>query len=579
MDKRLFYAQLNAGEESSSDESDFDEDFNPISPNDSEQSEEDSEEVVEEVEIENDDTQDESAQTNLPQAGNVSMVWQDICNLQQRFICNAFETNNFIIDTNRKVLPIDIFRSIVDDQILDLIVCETNRFKDQTVGQTPITRNSIMKNWKPVTKKCIEQFLGLLILFGMNKQPTFASYWSRSQIYGNQLAQSTMSRNRFQLIMKFLHFANNQNSDQNDRLYKLRPLLALLKQNFIKYTPGEKVVIDESLVHFRGRTILRQYIPNKKHKYGLKFYKLCSVEGYTWNFIIYKGKGDTFLGASHGDSIVQALMEGLLNEGRILYVDNFYTSTTLAKHLLEKRTYLCGTLRKNRKYLPKEVTTQKLKRNQVIGKENTDGIKVIKWMDKREVLVLSTDPEHDSELTKTGKKNRQGEEVEKPSCILDYNSAKKGVDFSDQMAAYYSPLRKTKKWYKKAAFELLLGTAVVNAYVLYNKYYETDKLSLKKFRESLLLSLLTGTNEEKIQIGREPSTTVTGGQRSEHFLIEMDGKARDTRKRCRGCYETIKENENSKIACLKAKRVKTYCGQCETKPFLYLSCFEQKHSA
>lgn len=55
----------------------------------------------------------------------------------------------------------------------------------------------------------------------------------------------------------------------------------------------------------------------------------------------------------------------------------------------------------------------------------------------------------------------------KPAIIVDYNRAKGAVDLSDQMAAYQTPLRKTLKWYKKIAFDLILNVAMVNALVLY----------------------------------------------------------------------------------------------------------------
>ncbi|XP_066974315.1 piggyBac transposable element-derived protein 4-like [Macrobrachium rosenbergii] len=384
-----------------------------------------------------------------------------------------------------------------------------------------------------------------------------------------------MARNKFELILRFIHFADNSRSDGSDRLFKLRPLIQLLSRNFKKFTPGEKVVIDESMVLFRGRTILRQYNPSKSHKYGLKVYKLCSVDGYTWEFMIYKGKGDNAPGIEHAEYITRALMDGLLSEGRTLYIDNFYSSVPLSRYLLGKSTYVCGTLRVNRKYVPKSVTRKKLKKGEVAAQQNSEGIKVIKWKDQRDVLMLTTVPEYTKELVKTGKIKR-GVEREKPQCILDYNAAKKGVDYSDQMASYYSPLRKVKKWYKKAAFELLLGTAIVNSYILFNKFHTNKPISIKKFRESVVLSLLTGKPTEDIKIGKDFSPI--GGKRSLHVLVELDGKCRDVRKRCRGCYELLSKNEGSQIAARKARRVKTVCGQCEGKPHLCPSCFERLHS-
>ena len=61
---------------------------------------------------------------------------------------------------------------------------------------------------------------------------------------------------------------------------------------------------------------------------------------------------------------------------------------------------MCGTLRKNRKGVPKSVTQAKLKRGKVTGKENSEGIKVENWKDKRNVLMMTTVPEHTASKVK-----------------------------------------------------------------------------------------------------------------------------------------------------------------------------------
>jgi len=59
-------------------------------------------------------------------------------------------------------------------------------------------------------------------------------------------------------------------------------------------------------------------------------------------------------------------------------------------------------LRANRRGIPKEITTARLKRGEVVGRENESGIVIMKWRDKRDVLVLST--RHTDALENTGKK-------------------------------------------------------------------------------------------------------------------------------------------------------------------------------
>lgn len=126
---------------------------------------------------------------------------------------------------------------------------------------------------------------------GLVQIPEIEHYWSKSKLFGSEVIQNTMSRDRFELLLKFLHFSNNQEeyADQ-DRLFKLRPLLDLLRARFKSvYVPGSVIYIDETMVPWKGRLLFKQYIPGKAHKYGVKIYKLAATNGYTWNFRIYTG--------------------------------------------------------------------------------------------------------------------------------------------------------------------------------------------------------------------------------------------------------------------------------------------------
>ena len=63
-----------------------------------------------------------------------------------------------------------------------------------------------------------------------------------------------------------------------------------------------------------------------------------------------------------------------------------------------------------------------------------------------------------------------------------------GVDRMDQLTFYYSPLRKTLKWYRKVVLQHL-DMAIVNAFILYKKAGGA-KVQLK-FRKSVIASLLS----------------------------------------------------------------------------------------
>jgi hypothetical protein len=83
-------------------------------------------------------------------------------------------------------------------------------------------------------------------------------------------------------------------------------------------------------------------------------------------------------------------MSSLLDTGRTLCTDNFYTSVTLAHELIKRKTHLVGTVRTNRKMNCVDVTKQKIKKNEILARESNTGIVMLKWCYKRVVLMLST---------------------------------------------------------------------------------------------------------------------------------------------------------------------------------------------
>jgi len=87
-----------------------------------------------------------------------------------------------------------------------------------------------------------------------------------------------MPREEFMLLNTFLHFADNQNANLSDRLYKVRPMLNHLISNWQKYyTLNREICIDERMIKFRGRIRFIQYIPSKPTKWGIKAFVLADA--------------------------------------------------------------------------------------------------------------------------------------------------------------------------------------------------------------------------------------------------------------------------------------------------------------
>ena len=288
----------------------------------------------------------------------------------------------------------------MDDEIINIMVKETNRYAARTTSTRELKARSRMKVWTETNPAEMPQFCGLLLWMSLVRMPSIDCYWKKSPLYRNDVACKTMTRNRFQLLLANWHFADNDEA-AGDRTHKVNELTKLLVAKFANAgNMTEDMVIDETMIAFRGRLQFKQYLPGKAHKYGIKIFKLCDKSGYTFNMTIYKGKSDrTF---SLPTEIVMNLSQPYLNAGRTLVTDNFYTSVELAKKLLQSRTHLVGTLRSNRRGLPLAVTRSHMKKGEVTARENNDGIVVCKWRDRRDVLVLST--KHGGHLMITGKK-------------------------------------------------------------------------------------------------------------------------------------------------------------------------------
>lgn len=384
--------------------------------------------------------------------------------------------------------PYDYYKLFVCDDIIQKMVTETNKYAEEYIrNKTNKKPKSRLHSWIPTDMEEMKRFLGVLMAMGLTKVPVINDYWSKKPLYRNTYIVSIMRRDRFLLLLKFWHFSDQKSTE---KLSKVKDIYIMLLERFQKVLkPGKFLIIDESMIPWRGRLNFRQYIKNKSHKYGVKLYKLCTPEGYTFSLLIYAGKGENGREMDHGRKTVMKLIKDLVNEGRVVITDNFYNSVGLAEELLENKTFICGTLRSNRKGLPKSVISTKLKKGEVIGKMNRRGVRVIKWFDKRPVHMISTCRNHNTSLKNTGKRVRgSGEEISKPECVLTYNNNKKGIDYSDQMASYYSPLRRGLKWFRKVMMELLFGTALVNSWLVYN-WHRENRMPKKDYYEAVMEAL------------------------------------------------------------------------------------------
>jgi hypothetical protein len=79
------------------------------------------------------------------------------------------------------------------------------------------------------------------------------------------------------------------------------------------------------------------------------------------------------------EDVCTELTKKLLNEGRTLFFDHFYTSYELALKFFNIKTHVVGTLRHNKRFMPKYVMPYPLKRGEMmILLEDNNDIVVLK---------------------------------------------------------------------------------------------------------------------------------------------------------------------------------------------------------
>ena len=154
--------------------------------------------------------------------------------------------------------PIDYFRDIFSDKLIARIVCESNIYACQIDVNKPLT----------LTSEELEQFIGILFVMSIVKMPSTRGYWERNMQY-EKIADVIMPVKRFEQIKRFVHLNNNMQMSKEclDKLFKIRPLIDVLKERFQMIAPTENLCIDKQMVPFKGRSKLKQYNPQKPKKW------------------------------------------------------------------------------------------------------------------------------------------------------------------------------------------------------------------------------------------------------------------------------------------------------------------------
>lgn len=440
--------------------------------------------------------------------------------------------------------PCQLFELFLSDNIIDNIVFQTNLYATQT------RQGRMFVHLTKIEFKC---FVAINLLMGLKKLPSYRDFWSSAPDLHDSFVSKLMTVNRFGWILTNLHINDNElmpkrNSPDFDKLYKIRPFLSSLQINFLKYfRPSEYIAIDESMIKFKGRSSLKQYLPKKPIKRGYKVWVLADKSGYCYKFDIYTGKTGDSPEKGLGVKVVNRLCQGLENKGHKIFFDNYFSSVELMEILKKFKIFACATINPTRRELPDFRRDKELKQGDFDYFISNSGIYTVKWKDKRCVHLISNYHQA-NEVTKVNRKTKTGviQEISCPTILSDYNANMNSVDKLDQLKSCYELDRKSKKWWHRIFFHFL-DVCVVNSYVIHKQLNTGTKISLKNFKREIINSLISETQVnnnkrskshlEPLQIKKHKPYVPPEIRNKENLHMPMYG----SRRRCAHCSTREKQ--------------------------------------
>ncbi|XP_050063057.1 piggyBac transposable element-derived protein 3-like [Aphis gossypii] len=209
--------------------------------------------------------------------------------------------------------------------------------------------------------------------------------------------------------------------------------------------PEEFTAIDEIIIPFKGRSVMKQYNKSKPHKWGIKMFALASKSGIIHDFEIYVGKStiksSTKMGLS-GDIVIRLSNILPKHKNYKLSFDNWFTSYNLILHLKSLGILSVGTVRSNRIagcQFEKDKDLKKAGRGTYDTRIDTSHGIIGKWYDNKSVHLISnyistepTDP-----VLRWSASEKAQIPVKRPAMVREYNSFMGGIDLHDMLVEIY----------------------------------------------------------------------------------------------------------------------------------------------
>ena len=136
--------------------------------------------------------------------------------------------------SDEHISPANMFEKFFDNDLLEMIARETEQYARQ-------------KDYSfHIDVPDLKLFIAILITSGAAPLPSRRLYWENFPDVHNKAIAGSMTRNRFEEILQYLHLANNDTLAADDKLAKIRPLIDMLNERFLAHFPVcQDLSIDE----------------------------------------------------------------------------------------------------------------------------------------------------------------------------------------------------------------------------------------------------------------------------------------------------------------------------------------------
>jgi hypothetical protein len=324
-----------------------------------------------------------------------------------------------------------------------------------------------------------------------------------------------MDRDQFMAFRRCFHCVdvtniNNEQRkmmNQDDCFWIVDPFLSKLAERYqLFWQLDVNVNIDEGTIGFRGHHRARCFNPNKPHKYHFKAFCLNdSKTSYLYNFYMYRGKdesADPNLPATAAP--IKRLMQHLKSH-HVVHLDNWYTSMEALMWLVDNNFECIGTIKANRKFIPKDRIVKGTERTgdprgfmtQSKTTYKQRDVYFISWKDKKPVNMLTTFLSYLEQCERRCKTNGIWglKPFPQPSVIKMYNENMGGTDLFDLRLALYRVPFVAVKWALRL-FDHFFMSTVLNAFFLYRDVKKPPKQYIyRTFVVNLMQQLVEDEHE------------------------------------------------------------------------------------